>query len=716
MMPRTRPALLGSALLLASFSAQAEPETTHRWSVTGVVAGTAIESQEADDGVAGFFDQFTFTANKGTRFPLELGVRDAVWDIFTENDTPRLQIRYESPTSNLGISGAGIDEPFWNQHATARGRFEAVAFDLELDSQRTEELRRFPETSGGALALQDLTAPDERFARERSGFLAELRLDPAALGDTERDLHGLELSLRGGFQARQGPRQQVFLLQGGNDWLSLSNERDHEVAEVGAGVLVSPRRRFTLAFDFDHERFRQRADELQESALPAPLTGGTRSIGFVPDTDRSTGTVRLRGRPVDRLRLEAGFQLSQLEQVDDFTFEQRSAGLDENRVRTFSARTSADLRIVGPLSGRAWFKWDRRDNEIDRGTALFSATSGTQVGAFLRRRERYRGGAELRYRFGAGQRAAVGFEADAVDRSLDFAAPGAARIQAANSLVGDESRRYTVYGRTQLRPVRGVRGVAELGYRESPETGYSTELDDELYGKLRVSVLLPFERTVQVTAFGSGSRGVNRDFDPVSNTAPGPAPDGPTLDRELERWDYLAGLTVNAAPWRELRLHGTFFASRNALDHDLVLSSAQRSVQDFAPVSFSSPDEVEYRFDLRSVILGGHYPIGERSDASLAYSFTRADSSYGASSSSTQLDLAADRRRVDSDTHGIDLELGHWLRDGIRLELAYRLQLHEDRVDVPTSQGSAATPFDRSELRHRVALAVTLTDAWLSER
>ena len=57
----------------------------------------------------------------------------------------------------------------------------------------------------------------------------------------------------------------------------------------------------------------------------------------MPETDRNTGSVRFNSRLGERATVEGGFQVSQLEQVSDFTPEQRAAGLKHNEVRSYAA-------------------------------------------------------------------------------------------------------------------------------------------------------------------------------------------------------------------------------------------------------------------------------------------------------------------------------------------------------------------------------------------
>ena len=110
-----------------------------------------------------------------------------------------------------------------------------------------------------------------------------------------------------------------------------------------------------------------------------------------------------------------------------------------------------------------------------------------------------------------------------------------------------------------------------------------------------------------------------------------------------------------------------------------------------------------------NLILGSHFELTPRRAGRLSYAFTRADARYSSSSSSRFNDLTADARIIDSNTHGVDLELGHWLRDGLRVLVGYRLQLYDDGAPVVESVDSIVSPFDPSTHQHTVTLGVTLT-------
>ena len=191
-------------MLLAAPALGDDQDLEVRWSLSPMFQYHAIESPEDDDGVTGFFDQYEFVPNKSSGFPVQIGIRDAALDLFREGQTPVLQLRLDSPTSNLGISGAEVDHPFLNQRGLMLGRYRPLDFDLRYWRTRTEELRLFPNTAEGALVFDDRTQPDDRFYRERTGFRSEIRSDLGdLLGDRAAafgEFGAPQLWLRGGYE------------------------------------------------------------------------------------------------------------------------------------------------------------------------------------------------------------------------------------------------------------------------------------------------------------------------------------------------------------------------------------------------------------------------------------------------------------------------------------------------------------------------------------
>ena len=106
----------------------------------------------------------------------------------------------------------------------------------------------------------------------------------------------------------------------------------------------------------------------------------------------------------------------------------------------------------------------------------------------------------------------------------------------------------------------------------------------------------------------------------------------------------------------------------------------------------------------------------------LSYGYTHAKARYRGGSANLSclisgtscLELIAPNQKIESDIHTIDFEVGHWLRDGLRVLAGYRLQHHDDGSSSVQSVASAVRPFDRSTHQHTVTLGVTLTSDFFS--
>lgn len=693
-------------------SAPSEAEQARRFEWSSTIFGRAqwIDSPQDDDGVAGFFDQYEFTGNKDSGFPIEIGVREASFD-WIEDREPVLQFRYQSPTSNLGLSGSDWDDSFYNQRALLRGRVDAFRLDFNYRRIRTEQLRIFPETQAGGAGLPytDLTGGNDRFHRERIGFDSTVRwrmADSFSESDESGTVAWLapELSLRAGYDERDTRRQIRTLLNPGNDWLSYSERSGDEVGDIGAGLLLAPDGLLTVTADFDYQDFS--ADNARlDSDLPFASTG--RSIDFVPSTERKTGRIFLHSRVAEGAVLTAAFQVSLLSQEGPDTPAQSSVDFDQNEVAIYSAQASGDFRITRDVSANTFIKFVHRDRDIDQSTSLFNTQNGTQVDQFIDSYSRIDAGTEARWRATRAIKLALGAKLLWIDRDLEYARVGVGNlvIQPENAQIADETLMWTLYGRADVRPMRGLGIRGELSYREAPDTGYVTDLDGYFEGKLRANYVLPVSRPATLTFSISGGTGENSDFSQVEGL--GPDPPGPSVDRDYERWHWSLGLSGDLVIRDDLTVFASFFYAQDQQSDDLLLSNVQRYFQESVPITFRKPGTLEFQSDELGLALGVQAQLGERTDAGLSYSFTHAEGSYGGSGSDRALQLIDDNRVIDSDIHGLDLEVRHTLRPGLRIFGGYRFQYYDDGAPRPNSPSNARWP-GRTDMRHGVTFGVTL--------
>jgi opacity protein-like surface antigen len=687
------------------------------WSATFIGQYMFIDGSDRDDDRGEFFDQYQWTPNRGSSFPAELGVRDGHLDLFGPDHTPLLQARLASPTSNLGISGSQVDDPFFNQRIDVLSRMRGLALDLHYDRMRTEQLRRFPNTAGAGLLFDDRSDPDDRFYRDRTGMSGELRIRPYRAFD-RLDAPGNrldpQLSLRGGYQSRGGRRQLLVHRDPSNEWLGLSQDADRSVWDIGTGLVLTPAQGLTLNFDYDYQRFQFGSSQLTEGDLGYPPPAASRTIGFVPSTERSTVVLQMQSKLAERAQLRAGFRYSKLEQIEDRTPDQRAAGLDDNRVRHYAANADLRVALTPSLSATTAVRYDRRSNDIDRNTALFSRSNGTQVDAFLWRFDRVVARLDFDQQIPRWGVVTLGTEYEDIRRDLQFSAASAPRILAENSWIDEDTQLVSVYARTTLRPLKGLRVSGEIGYRDAPSTAYITDLDDQVYGKLRASYVVPTERPVVLTGFLRGHRGSNDDFDAVAGLGPNPA--GAELTRRYERSAVGGGITISHSPIEDVSLFASFYGGRDEQETGLDLSTLQRYVQDTVAIGFRNAGDNRYHDRQLSFVTGLHWRFARRVDTAFSYSFTQAKGLYSGDPASPELDAIADSHRIDSDIHGIDLEVGTWLRKGMRVLAGYRLQYYDETVDAPESIASAVSPGDRDTYQHTYTLGVTLTSQFFEGR
>jgi len=700
-------------------ASEPEPAREILWSTTFFGQFNAIHSPQDDRAHGGFFDQYEFTPDKNGDFPIEFGVRDASFDLIEDRE-PVLQFRYESPTSNLGTSHSDLDGSFTNQRALLLGRRGPFQIDIHYRRIRTEQLRVYPETEAGGAALPftDLTRSNERFFRDRTGFQAELRWRAAqSFGEQSKMVKWLapELSLRGGYDERDAKQQLRMILNPGNDWLAVKQKQGDEVSDAGVGLVVAPGGHFTMVTDFDYQDFSANNARLDDSL---PFASTSRSIGFVPSSERKTGEVRLHYRLGKRAVVTGGFQGTVLEQENPDTPAQRSAGFGKNKTIVYSGQLAGELQVVQNVSANINFKVAYRDHDIDRSSSLFNSSNGTQVDEFLDSYTRIDAGAETVYRPNRFVKLALGVNLLWIDRDLDFAPTGLGNrvILRQNALTNDKTLMWTVFGRADWKPTRRLGFRTKLSFREAPDTGYVTDLDDYVEGSLRASYTPPVTRPTTLSFYLRGGNGKNSDLDFAMVDGLGPNPPGPSVKRDYERWHWNLGVTADVVVRDDVSLFGSFFYSQDQQSDHLLLSNVQRYFQESVPLTFRKPGTLEFQSDEYGIVFGSQIRISEQTDVGLSYSFTRAEANYDDSGSARALQLIDDNRVVDADIHGLDMEIRHQLRAGIRVFAGYRLQHYRDRSPKPNSPSSSQQPPSRLDTRHTITLGITLNSELLSSR
>jgi len=675
------------------------------WSSSFELRFDDFDSPADHDDVTGFFDLYEFSDNKRDDPAIQLGLTDFTLDLFSDQQTPLLRARLSSPTSNVGIgSDAKMSQSLLNQRGELLGRLPGLRLDIDYRRMRTDELRLFPNPTGvgGAVAstYTDGTMADDRFYTRRTGMDGELRFRPSeVLGAQTWTRFLSEITMRGGYGQRNGKRQVRSLID--FDWTGRTNKLDQEVTRAGGGLIIRPVKFITMAFDVDHERFRENASPLTEGAAPA------QTIQFVPDTDRTTGRVRVNARINDRAVIHGGFQMSSLEQKGDRTPTQLAANLNRNKIRSYSGNAAADLSITDAISTNVFFKYDERNNRISRDTALFNPLNGTQVSVYLNRVRRINGGAEVVYQLRRMNQVALGFRGEWIDRDLSFAEPvgflGDA-ILPSTTVVDDDTQTISGYVRLALRPFSRFQLSGEVGVQGSPDTGYIRALDDAVYGHARASYTPRLPTPVTLSVFARGRSGKNHDFQQAGQSLG-------SVNRDFDQSTYTIGGTLTGSPHERVVLYASVFHFSDDQDYPFIRSNDLRSFEasPFITLDFFEDQNLDYRSDLTVLTGGSSIRFTDRTDSALTYSFTRSNVRFR--SNGLTATTIADASRIRSDIHRFEFELGHWVTKGLRVSTGYRYQKYRDPTSV-TGAG-VVPPFDLSTDQHTVVLGITLNNELL---
>ncbi len=215
------------------------------------------------------------------------------------------------------------------------------------------------------------------------------------------------------------------------------------------------------------------------------------------------------------------------------------------------------------------------------------ADDGTlPVDEFLESYQRIDVGAETIFRPYRSTKLALGARVLWIDRELEFAPAGVGNrvILPENALVNDKTLMWTIYGRADLRPWRGLGIRTELSFREAPDTGYVTDLDGYFQGKLRATYVVPITRPLTLSFYVRGGFGENSDFSMVEGL--GPNPPGPKVGRDYERAHWSLGLSGDTVLREDLTVFASFFYSQDQQSDDLLLSDLQRYFQESVPLTF----------------------------------------------------------------------------------------------------------------------------------
>jgi outer membrane receptor for ferric coprogen and ferric-rhodotorulic acid len=160
-----------------------------------------------------------------------------------------------------------------------------------------------------------------------------------------------------------------------------------------------------------------------------------------------------------------------------------------------------------------------------------------------------------------------------------------------------------------------------------------------------------------------------------------------------------------------LTLFTSIFQHHDDQDFDFFRSTELRYEEPFAlfntfvDLDFFKDTSLSYQSDNTTLILGGNFQIAKRTEMGLAYTFTRTNTSID--SGGLTANTIDGWSRFRNDIHRVQFDIGHWLREGLRVSFGYSYDKYDDRTQVPTGVGSA-DPFDPSTHVHTFMFGVTM--------
>ena len=562
-----------------------------------------IDHPQDNDDIGGFWDQYRHTRQKDD---------DPAWffDLFhtdvglaRDDDTFLLRIESWSPHPT-------------NDRVELDGLYHGLDLDVDFWRYRSEELRVFPEGTGGpdsAFAFGSQYTPDatddeilgrnRRFWKRRTGAAGELRFRPDGFGWDVPVL--AELSVRSGYEEREGRRQDRFVLDtnevplaGGGNQRFRGNRReiDQKVQNVGSALVLAPGGGWVADLDFAFETFRERADPVLLPELgvtdffgsPFPAAGdpvGLRPFNFIPDSDRISGTLRVAG-PLGPVAIEASAFLTHLEQTNRSPL-QRSLGLDQQQFTTWSAHGSFQAPLGESLELSGFAKFSERRNGLDAN----DFESGRYIAPILRRRSELEAWTELGFRPQAGALVAAGYRFAWIDRNLRYAQPPGA-IPRELAFIEDDSLRHTVYLRARARLLRSLQLRGEIGFGYAPERDFPRDPTSTLYFDGRGSYTLPRPVPMTLTVFGGvrDGRGNGRVLQGTGSQA----------RKDVDRLTWNHGTTLTALPFEDTVVTLSFVRQNLRQELPYQRTDELRTTSP-PPVLLQPTEEPHYRSDVKSL-------------------------------------------------------------------------------------------------------------------
>jgi len=697
--------MLGAAILSASYVAGADSESPLVWGGSAEV-GVRVAHQQApfgDDDLTSFFDQYA-----------ALRYEDGwAWD----PNPLALDLALYRPDGTRPFDVALWSGSPWNQQGRLRARWRSLDFALDGGRFRTEELRLFPmgTDQDGTLGLfpvfgsrytPDVPASNPlgrgaTFFRRRNRLAGGLTWRPAA-ADRVSDLLW-ELGASAHYGVRSGFEQDRFLLDDLREPTASSNERfrgnrrrlDQQVAGGRAQAVLVPLPGWTAVLSGDFERFRERAPEVTFGSLAASssaLTPGTpreaaRGFSFVPNTQRSGGSLRLAGQ-LGSVALSVGGSASRLEQVGPLSALQRASGAPATAVNRYAGRLLARAPTPGRGAVEAFVRYRERHNDMP--LSAFDAINppGGHVDPFLRRRRGVEGGVGWSGRPLAGWWLDTGYTVEFIRRTLLFSSQFEALRPGTNLQQPDSlSHELHLGARTRLWGRVGLEG--EIALERAPRVSLPRDFASAVRLEGRAHGALAAPIPVSLMASGRWEYGRNDQTRLVSEV-----PEG-SRRKPFERSRWAVLLSATATPRPGTLLSAAFLQERDGQRFRHLRSNLPRPLGP-AVVRFFNDSNPSARSDVTTLHLGLARSLTRTLWLDLGTQFTWLDYGLGRGPNTAAVIDSATRFR--DRIASFDAELRFAARPGLMLGLGYRLEDYH--------QGVPAPPLDQSNRLHQLRLSL----------
>jgi hypothetical protein len=715
----TRAVIAGVVLLAAAPAAAQDLE----WRGEGTLGARFYDLEHPfDDDVTGWFDQYRYVRDKDSPLPYFVDLMHLDAGLFRDDDTPLLRLERWSPWD-------------WNDRAELGVDWRGLELDLDHWRYRSEELRFFPTGTGATLPSPPAPpgtlfpvfgtsyvpdAPfaaifenDQRLDERRTGVRGKLALRLPDFDLENPFAAGLDLFSR--FEHRTGREQDSFVLDSAREpvtqqtarFRGFRRELDQRVTTLGGGAVLLPWKLFTGDLEVAFESFREdapvvtlgRLAELDPRIVPADADQAARAFGFVPDTDRWSGSLQLSRRfaALGGATLHGGGFVTHLAQAGRRAPLQDRLDLARTSLTTWSTHGAFDLPVGETWAIGGFAKWLRRANGVDEDSFAAFAPPGGQVDPVLDDRSELNAGLEATARPAPGALAGLGYRLRWVDRELDFA-PSPGTIRPAVNLLGEESEEHTAYLRGSARLLRRAQLSGEVGRGWAPQVGFPRDLERSVYARARGSYLWrkPLPTTLAVYA-----RFLDGENDEIELEAADPAFDE---DKDFERTEWSWGSTVSTVPAESLTLFASFHHARDEQDFAYVRSNLPRYLGP-AGLEFFLDSKPEYTSEVRTLVVGGTQALGPRVDLSLASILTFVSARFDGSGVTPGVLEEVDE--LESRILSLEGRLGWRLRQGVSLGLGYRFDAYRDDEEHE--------PLSYDTDVHTVSVDVTLDLARVGE-